>query len=159
MAGRPAARTETQGSAMCSRITMRRWLLLGASLALLGGFAWVAAPALSLRPYMPGGVDFESTIPGAKRVSAAAVAAARSAHPNEAPPRWISRPIDAPQRFDLVGVAREMRTVQIRVRDDGGPWSDWVEQDDGTPIYVAGADQAQVRAPFSPRGRLHFVNV
>jgi uncharacterized protein with LGFP repeats len=34
-----------------------------------------------------------------------------------------------------------------------------VEQEDGTPIYVGGADVAQVRAPFRPRGRLHFVNV
>jgi uncharacterized protein with LGFP repeats len=49
--------------------------------------------------------------------------------------------------------------VEIRVRDDGGRWSEWVEQEDGTPIYVGGADQAQVRAPFEPRGRLHFVNV
>jgi N-acetylmuramoyl-L-alanine amidase len=138
---------------------MRRKVVLGACLALLGGFAWVAAPALSLRPYMPGGVDFEKGIPGAKRIPADAVAAARSAHPREKPPRWISPPIDAPHPFDLVGVARGMRTVQIRVRDDGGHWSEWVDQDDGTPIYVGGADQAQVRAPFRPRGRLHFVNV
>jgi hypothetical protein len=138
---------------------MRKRLLLGACLALLGGFAWVAAPALSLRPFMTGGVDFEKAIPSAKRISAAAVAAARSAHPNEAPPRWVSPPIEARHRFDLVGVARETRTVQIRVRNGGGRWSEWVEQEDGTPIYVGGADQAQVRAPFQPRGRLHFVNV
>jgi len=138
---------------------MRKWVLLGACLALACAFAWVAAPALSLRPYMPGGVDFEKGIPSAKRISAAAVASARAAHPREAPQRWISPPIDAPHRFDLVGVAREMRTVQIRVRDEGGRWSEWVEQDDGTPIYVGGADQAQVRAAFRPRGRLHFVNI
>src|SRR3954470_14521539 len=138
---------------------MRKRVLLGVSVALLGGFAWVAAPALSLRPYEPGGVDFERAIPKTKRISATAVAAARSAHPNAKSPRWISPPIDAPHRFDLVGVAREPRTVQIRVRDDGGRWTNWVEQDDGTPIYTGGSDQAQVRAPFRPRGRLHFVNV
>ena len=138
---------------------MRRSVLLGVSLALLGGFAWVAAPALSLRPYMPGGVDFERGIPKSKRVSATAVAAARAAHPHDKPPRWISPPIEAPHRFDLVGVAREMRTVQIRVRDAGEKWTNWVEQEDGTPIYVGGADQAQVRAHFRPGGRLHFVNV
>ncbi len=44
-----------------------------------------------------------------KRISAAAVASARSAHPREEPPRWISAPIDAPHRFDLVGVAHEMQ--------------------------------------------------
>jgi N-acetylmuramoyl-L-alanine amidase len=138
---------------------MRKTVTLGVCAVLLGGFAWVAAPALSLRPYMPGGVDFERGIPKAKRISATAVAAARTAHPREKPARWISPPVEAPHSFDLVGVAREMRTVQIRVRDDGGRWTNWVEQEDGTPIYVGGADWAQVRAQFKPRGRLHFVNV
>jgi N-acetylmuramoyl-L-alanine amidase len=138
---------------------MRKWALTGACLALLGGFAWVAAPALSLRPYTPGGVDFERGIPKVKRISKAAAAAARSSHPHERPARWISPPIQAPHSFDLVGVAREKRSVEIRARDDGGRWSEWVEQQDGTPIYVGGADQAQVRASFKPRGRLHFVNV
>jgi uncharacterized protein with LGFP repeats len=138
---------------------MRKRVLLGVAIALVGGFAWVAAPALSLRPYTPGGVDFERGIPKAKRISATAMAAARAANPRDQPPRWTSPPIEAPHRFDLVGVAREMRAVQIRVRDDGGKWTDWVEQEDGTPIYVGGADQAQVRAPFKPSGRLHFVNV
>ena len=52
-----------------------------------------------------------------------------------------------------------MRPVEIRVRDDGGEWSEWVEQTDGTPVYVDGADEAQVRAAFGPSGELHFVNV
>jgi N-acetylmuramoyl-L-alanine amidase len=138
---------------------MGKRVVMGACLALLPAFVWVAAPALSMRPYMPGAVDFEKGIPTPKRISPATVASARSAHPRQAPPRWISPPIDPPHRFDLVGVAREMKTVQIRVRDDGERWSNWVEQNDGTPIYVGGADQAQVRAPFRLRGRLHFVNV
>jgi len=138
---------------------MRSQVLLGVCVALVGGFAWVAAPALSLRPYEPGGVDFERAIPQAKRLSAGMVAAASAAHPHARAPRWISPPIAAPHRFDLVGVAREMRKVQIRVRDDGGSWSEWVDQEDGTPIYTGGSDEAQVRAAFRPRGRLHFVNV
>jgi N-acetylmuramoyl-L-alanine amidase-like protein len=138
---------------------MRKKILLGVGVALVCVSAWVAAPALSLRPYMPGGVDFERVIPSAKRISPAAVAAARSAHPHQSPPRWVSSPIEAPHRFDLVGVAGEMRAVEIRVRDDGGKWTNWVDQEDGTPIYAGGADQAQVRAPFRPHGRLHFVNV
>jgi hypothetical protein len=138
---------------------MRRRLLTGVCLALITALAWVAAPALSLRPYMPGAVDFERAIPAAKQMAPAAVTAARRAHPKEAAPRWISPPISAPHRFDLVGVAREPRSVQIRVRDIGDRWSEWVEQEDETPIYVGGADQAQVRASFRPRGRLHFVNV
>jgi hypothetical protein len=138
---------------------MRKRLLLGVCLALITALAWVAAPALSLRPYVPGAVDFEHAIPAAKRIAPAAVASARAAHPHQAAARWISPPIEAPHQFDLVGVARERRSVEIRARDDGGHWSNWVEQEDGTPIYTGGADQAQVRAPFRPRGRLHFVNV
>jgi hypothetical protein len=138
---------------------MRKRVLLGTGIALLGAFAWVAAPALSLRPYMPGGADFERGIPKAKRISGKVVAAVRAAHPHQRAARWISPPVQAPHTFDLVGVARELRTVEIRVRDDGGKWSNWVEQEDGTPIYVDGGDQAQVRASFKPRGRLHFVNV
>jgi hypothetical protein len=138
---------------------MRKRVLMAIGLALITALAWVAAPALSLRPYMPGAVDFERGIPASKRMAPAAVAAARRADPREAAPRWVSPPIEAPHRFDLVGVAREMRAIEIRARDGGGRWSDWVEQEDGTPIYVGGADQAQVRAPFRPHGRLHFVNV
>jgi hypothetical protein len=144
---------------MCSGTRMRKRLLTGACLALITTLAWVAAPALSLRPYMSGAVDFEHGIPAAKRMSPAAVASARRVSPNEATPRWISPAIRAAHRFDLVGVARERRNVEIRVRDESGRWSDWVEQEDGTPIYVGGADVAQVRATFRPRGRLHFVNV
>jgi uncharacterized protein with LGFP repeats len=138
---------------------MRKRLLMAVCLAAVAALAWVAAPALSLQPYISGAVDFERALPAAKRMAPAAVASARAAHPREAAPHWISRPVEAPDRFDLVGVARELRSVQVRVRDDGGAWSDWVEQEDGTPIYVGGADQAQVRAAFRPRGRLHFVNV
>jgi hypothetical protein len=139
---------------------MRRKFLLGVSVGLvIAALAWIAAPALSLRTYMPGAVDFERAIPASKRIAPAAIAAARRADPKETPPRWISALIDAPERFDLVGVARELRNVEIRARDRGGRWSEWGEQEDGTPIYVGGADQAQVRAAFMPRGRLHFVNV
>ncbi len=52
-----------------------------------------------------------------------------------------------------------MRPLEIRVRDEGGDWSEWVETHGGDPIYVGGADEAQVRAAFRPRGDLHFVNV
>jgi hypothetical protein len=138
---------------------MHKRLLFALSLALIAAFAWVAAPALSLRPYMPGGVDFEASLPVAKRLPAGAIAAARAAEPKEKPPRWISPPVEAPDRFDLVGVARDTRPLEIRVRDHDGEWSEWMEQEDGTPVFVDGADEAQVRAPFVPRGRLHFVNV
>ena len=92
-------------------------------------------------------------------VSVALLPSVASAHGGHRAMRWITPPISAPHRFDLVGVAREPRELEIRVRDDGGEWSEWVEQSDETPIYVDGADEAQVRARFRPRGRLHFVNV
>ncbi len=146
---------------------MRSKLISGATLVAMALCAWVAAPALSLAPYVPGAQDFERPLPAAKRLDRAAGATGggaegRTGHRHEragAPPRWISPPVTAPHRFDLVGVARELRTVEIRVREEGGAWSEWVAQQDGTPIYVGGAEQAQVRAAHRPAGRLHFVNV
>jgi uncharacterized protein with LGFP repeats len=138
---------------------MRKSLIVAGCLATLALLAWVAAPALSLRPYMPGAVDFESALPAPKRVAQTAELRAEAKEEDEAAPRWISPPVSAPDRFDLVGVAREMRQIEIRVREEGAEWSDWVRQEDATPIYVDGADEAQVRAPFKPDGELHFVNV
>ena len=123
---------------------MRGKLTTTTALALACLCGWVAAPALSLRPYIPAAVDFEQRLPDPKRL---------------ADQGWISPVVEAPERFDLVGVAKEMRAVEIRVRDHGGEWTEWVEQEDGTPIFVDGADEAQVRAPFKPAGDLHFVNV
>jgi N-acetylmuramoyl-L-alanine amidase len=138
---------------------MRGRLIAAACLATLALLAWVAAPALSLRPYMPGAVDFEAAVPAAKRIAQTAKLRAEAREEGEPAPRWISAPVSAPDRFDLVGVAGELRELEIRVRDEGGEWTDWVPQEDATPIYVDGADEAQVRAPFKPAGELHFVNV
>jgi len=128
-----------------------------ALLAAIALLAWVAAPALSLRPYVPAVESFERGLPDPKRLALAHEHADEHEHGHEA--RFISPPVTAPHEFDLVGVASEMRHLEIRVRDSGGEWSDWVEQTDGTPVYVDGADEAQVRAPFRPSGELHFVNV
>ena len=115
----------------CSGKGMRAKLLAAITVAI---FAWVAIPALSLRPYMPGAVDFERGVPGVKRISAPARAAlARGAEKGEKPARWISGPVEAPHEFDLVGLAGELRHVEIRVRDEHG-WTEWVEQVDATPI-------------------------
>ncbi|HEX2359181.1 MAG TPA: N-acetylmuramoyl-L-alanine amidase [Solirubrobacterales bacterium] len=135
-------------------------LIAPAALLACAALAWVAAPALSLRPYMPGATDFKRGLPAAKRLPAAkARAAANHVEPGEPAPRWTSPSVEAPDRFDLVGVARELRPLQLRVRDHGGEWSDWVVQEDGTPIWAGGADEVQVRAAFQPRGTLYFVNV
>ena len=125
--------------------------------------AWLAAPALSLRPYLPEVENFERSLPEAKRLPAGEVSASSGHSRDEAGgghvARFITAPVTAPHEFDLVGVADEMRHLEIRVRDDGGEWSEWVEQSDGTPIYAGGADEAQVRAEFRPTGEFHFVNV
>ena len=119
--------------------------------------AWVAAPALSVQPWRPAAVDFEQELPDAKQVSAAARAAAGIQDTPAS--RWISPPVTAPRQFDLVGIAGEMRPVELRARPDGGEWSEWVETHGGDPVYVDGADQVQVRASFRPEGTLHYVNV
>jgi hypothetical protein len=139
---------------------MRRSLLIGPMLAASALLAWVAAPALSLAPYVPAAVDFESALPAAQPIAGSGGAhGAHEAGQGHAGPRFITPVVTAPHRFDLVGVAREMRELEIRVRERDGEWTEWVEQAEGTPIYVGGAEQAQVRAPFRPAGRLHFVNV
>ncbi len=136
-------------------------------LALAGAVcAWVAAPALSLDPYVQGAVDFERALPQAKRLPAEGEPHGRAAgheHADEdhghAEARWIAPPVTAQHEFDLVGIGGETRPVEIRVRGGDGAWSEWVETHGGDPVYVGGADAAQVRAPFPPRGDLHFVNV
>ncbi len=120
--------------------------------------AWVAAPAMSVRPYVPEVENFERSLPAAKPLGAPAHEA-HGQHTEEEEARFISPPVEAPHEFDLVGVAGELRHLEIRVRDAGGQWSEWVEQTDGTPIYAGGAEEVQVRAPFRPTGELHFVNV
>jgi hypothetical protein len=103
---------------------MRGKLIGALCLAMLGLIAWVAAPALSLRPYMPGAVDFERSLPAPKRLTQTAALRAEAKQEGEPAPRWISPPVSAPHRFDLVGVTREMREIEIRVRDEGGEWTD-----------------------------------
>jgi hypothetical protein len=140
----------------------RRLTLAGAALA-LAGVVWVAAPALSLTRYAPKPVDFEQGLPPAAKLRPAAKHAHRGTghvHGDEDPVRFRSTAVEAPREFDLVGIAGEVRPYEIRVREEGGEWSEWLEVTDGNPIYAGGAHETQVRSrSFQPRGELHYVNV
>ena len=117
--------------------------------ALAVGSAWVAAPALSTTRYMPRAVDFEQRLPAVSMSRTAKEAAV-----------YRSGVVVAPERFDLAGLAGELRPLEIRAREEGGEWSGWIETEDGSPVYFGGADELQLRARgWRPRGRLHYVNV
>ena len=127
-----------------------------------------AAPALSMNPYLPDPVDFEQRLPTVERVStqplramtAGAEAANAHSHPGEGPVTHRSAILVAPQRFDLAGLAGELRPYELRARNDGGEWSDWIATANGDPVYFGGADEVQLRARgWRPDGRLHYVNV
>jgi hypothetical protein len=119
----------------------------------------VAAPALSSQPYMPGGVDFEQPLPAARTVDGGKVAH-RGGHAGEGPVSFRSPTIDAPERFDLAGLAGELRPLELRARQADGEWSDWVETANGDPVYFGGAEQLQLRTRgWRPSGTLHYVNV
>ena len=111
--------------------------------------AWVAAPALSSQPYLPGAVDFEQSL-GPVRAAGAlpnAKLVRSSRRAGRGPISYRSTVLAAPKRFDLVGLAGEMRPLELRARDSGGAWSEWVEADDGNPVYFGGADEVQLRDP------------
>ncbi|MGZ8667412.1 MAG: N-acetylmuramoyl-L-alanine amidase [Solirubrobacterales bacterium] len=127
-------------------------------LAVAAGLLWVAAPALSTTPYMPAAVDFSQPLGGVGPVGNDTNKA--GGRPGEGPVTQRSAALEAPMRFDLVGVAGERRPLEIRARTAGGAWTDWAEIANGDPLYVGGAEFAQVRARgWRPEGRLHYVNV
>jgi hypothetical protein len=131
--------------------------------AVLGaGALWVAAPALSLEPYVPRVVDFGMAVP--------------VPHSAASDGPLVTGVVHAPKRFDLVGLRWEDSapvSVRLRVRRAGGDWSPWVDvpQADtrdvapgrplhGTdPVWAGGSDAFQLELSRRPRGlTAHFVN-
>jgi N-acetylmuramoyl-L-alanine amidase len=143
---------------------LKRTLRFGIPAGAAGVLLWSVAPALSLTPYVPEAVDFEQRVPAVEGVAdpgdSTRASVARHGDHDESPVRFRSPVIDAPARFDLVGVAGEMRPLEYRARLAGKEWTRWVETANGDPVYFGGADQVQVRSRgVRPEGRLHYVNV
>jgi len=141
-----------------------RRVLRSAALGIAALSLWVVAPALSTTAYVPAAVDFSQPLPAAKALPAPASKSAPGkhvAHPGEGPVSHRTGAVDAPQRFDAVGLAGELRPVEIRTRDHGGEWSRWFAIAAGDPLFVVGgADEAQLRTRgWVPSGTLHYVNV
>ena len=124
---------------------------------------WIAAPALSLSPYVPKAVDFEMAVETAGPRAYAAGG------------RWTSPVLRAPKRFDLLGLkwrsAADHVDAEVRVRRSGGRWSDWTEapgaRDEGDgrpvrgtePVWTGPSDELQLRTRRRPGGlEVHFVN-
>ncbi len=122
--------------------------------AIAAGCLWAVAPALSLAPYHPDPFDFEQPLGNLHRIT--------EGHglPGGEQVGFISAEVAAPDRFDLVGVAGEVRAYDVRTRSGGSSWSNWVTTGDGSPVYAGGADFVQVRSEgFRLVGQLHYVNV
>jgi N-acetylmuramoyl-L-alanine amidase len=134
-----------------------RLVALGALLAL----GWAVAPSLSAESHVAGSPrvsDFEQPLPAVERMPVAARGG--SAHGDEGPVTHRSPVIEAPARFDAVGLAHELRPLELRARDAGGEWSEWFEIANGDPAWFGGADELELRTRgFRPRGTLHYVDV
>jgi N-acetylmuramoyl-L-alanine amidase len=134
-----------------------RFLLLACVGATL---VWGVAPALSLRPYAPQPSDFTQPVPEVSATGGPGAARSSHGHADEGPVRFVSPVIDAPARFDLVGIEGELDPVEYRARPEGGEWTDWIETANGDPVYFGGADELQLRSRVErPDGQLHYVNV
>jgi len=136
-----------------------RHLLLAAVAVACG---YVAAPALSAQPYLPEAVDFQQALPAAEAVAAPSSRPTHAgAHSKaEGAVSFRTPPVAAPETFDLVGLAGELREVELRARDTDGAWSEWIETGNGDPVYFGGAEEVQLRTRgWRPEGTLHYVNV
>ncbi|HEV2075947.1 MAG TPA: N-acetylmuramoyl-L-alanine amidase [Thermoleophilaceae bacterium] len=142
-----------------------------AAIVALGAITAVAAPALSVEPYTPPPVEFGMAAP----LEGLGEPGGRG---------FVSRPMHAPKRFDIVGFTWEGQAepaISVRVRAEGEQWGDWTPvptDPDGAPdpnnpepaaeatpegasapVWAGGADLVQYRLSRRPPDlRLEFVN-
>ena len=130
-----------------------------AAVAAVAALVWMVAPALSLNRFAPEPVNFEQAVPEASELSARQARRA-GGDVGEDPVRYLTEPISAPARFDLVGLVDQKRPVEVRARESGGEWSPWVETTKGEPIWTGGSDELQIRSrDAEPHGEIGYVNV
>ncbi|MDX6663747.1 MAG: hypothetical protein QOG09_1849 [Solirubrobacterales bacterium] len=149
---------------------MSKRLITITALCLSALATWVAAPALSLTPYVPDPVEFSQPLPAMQPVgelspgsalrAAAATLPTNSDVSADGPVSWISPPIAAPKPFDAVGVRHDRREIEYRTKRADEPWSNWVEAGNGDPVLTGHSTEVQVRTRgFKPSGSLFYVNV
>jgi hypothetical protein len=120
-----------------------------AGVAALAALAWAVAPAISLERFAPEPVNFSQQIPEVERLAR-----------RDGRVRFASDVIEAPKRFDLVGLPEADEHVELRARESGGEWSPWVETNDAEPIWTGGSDELQLRSHGErPAGEIAYVNV
>ena len=133
-------------------------------LAAVASFVWAVAPAQSTKPRAPGTADFTQALPQARQLAEPSPKLLRQVDRDgygvDGPIIYRTTPITAPRSFDFVGVQGETRALEFRARSRGEAWSDWVEADNGDPVYTGGTDEVQVRSRGVPiEGKLHYVKV
>lgn len=145
-----------------------RFAIFLAAAGMAAAAAWAAAPTLAAdrsAPRVPAASDFTQALPAAAQLRersprSARIAERRKGYGIEGPLLYRTPAVEAPRRFDLVGVAGEMHALEYRARRGDGPWSDWVEADNGDPVYTGGTDEVQIRSRGVPvEGELHYVDV
>ena len=138
---------------------LTRWVARATLAGVVGLLCWALAPALSAQPYLPAAKDFGQRLPAAEQVSEGMRGSAADAR-DEGPVTHVTPPFLAPARFDLAGLAGEMRHYELRARETAGAWGPWMEVGSGDPVWFGGVEQLQLRTRgWRPSGRIHYVNV
>ena len=155
---------------------MKRVLSLAVGAVLVALLAFVA-PALSVRPYQPEPVEFDMAAPVERGAGADPLGPSRALRAAGA---YVSRPVRAPRRFNLVGMrwsGTAEPAIAVRVRSAGGSWGRWTpvsassdhNPDAGrgertargisAPVWAGESDELQYRlSQRVPDLRFEFVN-